>query len=121
MRIIISRKGFDKAAGSCASPILRDGALMPLPIPDGRRRKMNELSVGGVNVGAVVADLTRGRQQASRRHDGNTAVHLDPDLDPRILCCRPPDWRPAFGQIGKWQKHLARHGVRCGDLFLFFG
>lgn len=29
MRIILSRKGFDSAAGGCPSPILPDGRLFP--------------------------------------------------------------------------------------------
>nr|WP_275450862.1 hypothetical protein [Pseudomonas syringae] len=34
MRIILSRKGFDSAAGGCQGPILPDGRLFSLPIPD---------------------------------------------------------------------------------------
>ena len=34
---------------------------------------------------------------------------------------RPPDWRPAFGQVGAAQKHLEQQGVSVGDVFLFFG
>jgi len=34
MKIILSRKGFDGSSGGCANPILEDGRLLPLPIPD---------------------------------------------------------------------------------------
>jgi len=34
MKIILSRKGFDSKNGGIASPILPDGALLSLPIPD---------------------------------------------------------------------------------------
>src|SRR5437763_11628659 len=33
-KIILSRKGFDSAAGGCASPVLPDGRLVSFPIPD---------------------------------------------------------------------------------------
>ncbi|MBA3801209.1 MAG: hypothetical protein H0X18_19410 [Geodermatophilaceae bacterium] len=34
MKLILSRKGFDSAAGGCPSPILEDGSMLSLPIPD---------------------------------------------------------------------------------------
>src|SRR5262249_41726526 len=34
---------------------------------------------------------------------------------------RSPGWRPALGQHKIAQAHLARNGVRSGDLFLFWG
>jgi len=34
VKIILSRKGFDSAAGGVPSPILPDGSLVSLPIPD---------------------------------------------------------------------------------------
>ena len=34
MKIILSRKGFDAEAGGFASPILPDGTMVSLPIPD---------------------------------------------------------------------------------------
>lgn len=33
----------------------------------------------------------------------------------------PPGWRPALGQTGAAQAHLAGQGVGPGDIFLFFG
>ncbi|WP_121240714.1 hypothetical protein [Sulfurisoma sediminicola] len=33
MKLILSRKGFDSAAGGIASPILPDGRMISLPIP----------------------------------------------------------------------------------------
>ena len=47
-------------------------------------------------------------------------MHFDPDLDPGSRT-RRPGWRPALGQVGAAQSHLANHGVGVGDLFLFFG
>jgi len=34
MRVILSRKGFDSSFGGCPSPILPDGTLLSLPIPE---------------------------------------------------------------------------------------
>ena len=34
MKLVLSRKGMDSAAGGMASPILPDGTLLSLPIPD---------------------------------------------------------------------------------------
>ena len=34
MKIILSRKGFDSANGGQANPIMPDGTLLSLPIPD---------------------------------------------------------------------------------------
>ena len=34
MKIILSRKGFDSENGETQSPILPDGTLLSLPIPD---------------------------------------------------------------------------------------
>ena len=34
MKVVLSRKGFDSASGGCPSPILPDGTLLSLPIPE---------------------------------------------------------------------------------------
>ena len=34
MKVILSRKGMDSTSGGMASPILSDGMLLSLPIPD---------------------------------------------------------------------------------------
>ncbi len=34
MKIILSRKGFDSSSGKQANPIMPDGTLLSLPIPD---------------------------------------------------------------------------------------
>lgn len=35
MKVVLSRKGMDSAAGGIPSPILPDGTLLSFPIPDG--------------------------------------------------------------------------------------
>ena len=115
MKIIFSRKGFDSASGGCPSPIFPDGSMISLPIPDRDAPvAYRDLTWEGRNLGDLVATLTKGRQRADYR------AHLDPDLLPGMRP-RPPGWRPAFGQCGAAQSHLANQGVGPGDLFLFFG
>jgi hypothetical protein len=80
---------------------------------------MLEVLSGQYKLGDVVKDLTR-RRQPKNRIDGNSAIHLDPDLN-RSKANRLSGWRPAFGQDGAAQEHLANQGVDIGDIFLFFG
>ncbi len=115
MKIVLSRKGFDSSFGGCASPILEDGSLVSLPIPV----CFSPLTYGNIRVGSesmagFVGDLTNGKITATG------SAHLDPDLDPSAIR-REPGWRPLFGQAGAAQRHLDRHDVGPGDLFLFFG
>ena len=114
MRLILSRKGFDSAAGGCPSPIFPDGSMIALPIP-GRRSpaRYRDLTWRGRNLGELVTKLTRGKQRSDYR------AHLDPDLREDI-CRRQAEWRPAFGQGGAAQGHLRNQRVGVGDLFLFW-
>lgn len=115
MKIVLSRKGFDSGNGGVASPILPDGTLLSLPIPDRASRiTYDDLCWQNHAIGTLVESLTRKR--IKRRH----RAHLDPDLY-RAIYPRPTDWRPLFGQDGAAQSHLANQGVAIGDLFLFFG
>lgn len=115
MRLILSRKGFDSSAGGAASPILPDGTFCSLPIPDPwSRLRYAEIEGASASLGRIVEELTERRVRA------RSFAHLDPDLDPHALP-RARGWRPLFGQAGAAQSHLARQGVRRGDVFLFFG
>ncbi|WP_044873343.1 hypothetical protein [Pseudomonas sp. LFM046] len=115
MRIILSRKGFDSSAGGCPSPILPDGRLCSLPIPDDRSPiTYSSVDFDGVNLGELLALLTG---------DGawhGSGAHLDPDLRADALP-RSPGWKPLLGQSGSAQGHLRNESVTVGDLFLFFG
>jgi len=115
MKIILSRKGFDSSAGGVPSPILPDGRLISLPIPDPLSR-ISYWSIQSFDgaVGKLVADLTRGRIKATAK------AHLDPDLLHTNLP-REKHWRPLFGQSGAAQGHLRNQQVEVGDVFLFFG
>jgi len=114
MRLILSRKGFDSKYGGFPSPILEDGTLLSVPIPDKNGRRLDELRPRGVNLAEIVADLTRGKVRAAQ------TVHLDPDLDYTSVP-RERAWVPAFGQASNAGRHLDREGVDLEDVFLFFG
>ncbi|NWL79594.1 hypothetical protein DM872_22350 [Pseudomonas taiwanensis] len=115
LRIILSRKGFDSSAGGFPSPILPDGSLCSLPIPDERSPvRYGDIAYEGINLGELVSQLG-GKPAWSCR-----GAHLDPDLRFDALP-RAYGWRPVFGQSGSAQGHLRNEGVVVGDLFLFFG
>ena len=115
MRVILSRKGFDSKYGGVPSPILTNGRMISLPIPD-RDAPITYRAIqrDGLCLGDLAADLTRGKIPPTYR------AHLDPDLEAQAVA-RPVGWRPAFGQSGAALCHLRKEGVMPGDLFLFFG
>lgn len=118
MRIVLSRKGFDSVNGGKPSPILPDGTLFSLPIPDAT--ETSGITYADINlcrgesIGTIVEDLTN---LCVRQ---NQFAHLDPDLR-RAAYPRISGWRPLFGQAGGDQTHLTLQGVTLGDVFLFFG
>lgn len=115
MKLILSRKAFDSGAGKVANPILDDGSMIPMPIPDKQSPiRYQDVTIAGQNLGKVAAELTNGRTRADH------FAHLDPDLIESAYP-REPGWRPIFGQVDAAQSVLAREGVGPGDLFLFFG
>jgi putative DNA base modification enzyme with NMAD domain len=115
VKIIFSRKGFDSSSGGCPNPVLPDGRLLPMPIPDQRSPiQYNDINCSGINLGEIVSDITRDKVKA------NAGAHLDPDID-HSQYSRSPGWQPLLGQHGSAQGHLAKQGVGAGDLFLFFG
>lgn len=115
MKLILSRKGFDSSAGGCPSPILPDGRLLSLPIPDRRSRiAYGDLQHPDLPIGRLVSQLSRARYRSS------AGAHLDPDLEAGVYP-REPGWRPVLGQTGSAQGHLRAQQIKEGDLFLFFG
>lgn len=120
--LIFSRKGLDSAAGGQASPILSDGRLVPIPIPEsgsyvkdcGRRwqRSYRDIQFGEEPLSAFLPSPPRDAPM----------VHLDPDLRRDALPHpRGEGWCPALGQAGAAESHLRGQGVGPGALFLFFG
>jgi hypothetical protein len=120
VKIIFSRKGFDKRNGGVASPIFPDDRICSIPVPIEDRAGWNvryrEVKLGHINLGSIVADLTR---KHSKHYTGNSRAHVDPDLREEALV-RRSGWLPTYGPGGGAQTHLARNGVGVGDLFLFF-
>ena len=102
MKLILSRKGFDSAAGGCPSPII-DGRPLSMPIPASGSSTTTYSDLG---LSKIVEQITRGRIA------GDALCHHDPMFH---------QGECLLGQCGAAQSHLARHGVGLGDLFLFFG
>lgn len=116
MKVILSRKGFDSSNGKQPNPILPDGTLLSLPIPDpDGNNTFSSLFWDGMSFYDIIHSL-RPRTQLN----GNDMCHLDPDLRKDVRD-RLPGWKPAFGQSGSALTHLRNYGVSKGDLFLFFG
>lgn len=121
MKIVLSRKGFDSHAGGGPSPILPDGRLLSLPIPEPSRNPCPRLRYEELRWGALdrtYLDLIR--ELRLPIPEASAGAHLDPDLDAHTLP-RAAGWRPAFGQAGAAQTHLDNQAVGVGDVFLFFG
>lgn len=116
MKIILSRKGFDSASGNQPSPIMPDGTLLSLPIPDKESPdKFSSLIFNGQSLYEIIKDL-----KPRTKITENDNCHLDPDLR-KDLKPRLEGWLPAFGQIGASLTLLRNKGITEGDLFLFFG
>lgn len=116
-RIILSRKGFDSSSGGNPSPIFTDGRILSLPIPAPKSynrssKRFLDISWDSQSLAPFVECLSKEKRESW--------CHLDPDLRVEAIP-RQPEWRPALGQADGEQTHLAAHGVRQGDLFLFFG
>ena len=116
MQVILSRKGFDSSYGGMPSPILPDGTLLALPIPgEGEANRYTDLRYGFQSYLDIIRQL-----EPTTRIKEHHACHLDPDLVEGVVERTAP-WLPLFGQCNQSQRHLARHGVGAGDLFLFWG
>ena len=116
MKIILSRKGFDSKYGKQPSPIMPDGTLLSLPIPDDNgNNTFSSLYWNGMSFYEIIHSL---KPKSDINED--ECCHLDPDLRENVRS-RLQGWKPAFGQAGSALTHLKNHGVSMGDLFLFFG
>ena len=113
MKIILSRKGFDSRNGGCASPIMPDGTLLSMPIPETDGIGFDELAYDGMSYSDILKDLNP--------KESYNQCHLDPDIRENARINSIPNWKPAFGQTDAAQGVLANAGVGPGDIFLFFG
>ena len=116
MKLILSRKGFDSSSGGLANPIMPDGTLLSLPIPDDKDKiPFSSLKWGGMSYLDIIQSLRPKAKYAS-----TSKCHLDPDIRKEVRN-RLPDWQPAFGQIKTSLSHLRNQNVSVGDIFLFYG
>lgn len=116
MKIILSRKGFDSASGKQPNPIMPDGTLLSLPIPEREdHNTYSSLQWNGMNYYEIISSL-----KPSTYLKPDSTCHLDPDLRKDVII-RKNGWKPAFGQMDASLKHLRNQNVSVGDLFLFFG
>ena len=108
-RVILSRKGFDSAAGKQASPIFRDNTLFSLPIPQKRPspNKYGDLLINQKSGEEAFIEAGIGKNL-----NLDSFCHYDPMILPEI---------GLFGQVGNAQGILEKRGVGVGDLFIFFG
>ncbi len=124
MKVIFSRKGFDSQFGGFPSPILPDGRLISLPIPN--KRDSVTYSDLLLRDGGNYFDLMMGLKGRVKYDNtwndltSSTGCHLDPDLY-RDVIPRNNGWKPIFGQMDAAQTHLENEGVKEGDVFLFYG
>jgi hypothetical protein len=129
MKIILSRKGFDSQYGKIKSPIMIDGTLLSLPIPQENDTKtFDELYYNDkASYIEIIKELKPNWQYPANKKSrtiptkDKQTVHLDPDLRKETLKDRLDDWKAIFGQSAAAQGHLSNQGVDLGDIFLFFG
>lgn len=127
MKIILSRKGFDRSNGGFASPIMPCGKPLSLPIPvTANQKKEGEKGICYDKLKFDGQYLSETISQLSNRPFPHKEAHLDPDLDRDRLESREEGWKQAFGQTGSAQSHLKNQGVvkekiSEGCLFLFYG
>ncbi len=120
MKVVLSRKGFDSSAGGGPSPVLPDGTMASLPVPEQPPFAGGSVSYEAV---AVAPGWTAGSLARALGTDDAVlarGAHLDPDLDAAARP-RPAGWRPVFGQAGAAAAHLSNQGVGVGDTFVFWG
>lgn len=117
MKVILSRKGFDSSFGKGASPILPDGRLLSIPIPETEKNYGIEYDKLKFTGNKTYLDLMK---ELNLRIPQSRKCHLDPDLINNVKK-RKPGWKAVFGQSGSAESHLRNQDVQKGDIFLFFG
>lgn len=117
MKVILSRKGFDSASGGYPSPILPNGLMISLPIPDDN----TSIYYKDLKLHDNLSYLDLMNQLGlSKKFNKYSTAHIDPDINESILD-RPSNWQAIFGQDNSSASHLNNQNVSIGDIFLFFG
>lgn len=120
MKIVISRKGFDSSTGGGQSPILPNGDMVSLPIPEPSDKPGVGLPYGSLRFDDEHSYLDVIHELGLPVPDASRGAHLDPDLT-RDVVVREDGWRSTLGQCDAAQTHLDNQMVDVGDVFLFFG
>lgn len=95
MKVILSRKGMDSQTGGIPSPILPDGTLLSLPIPDSSSaKKYGDLYYQGQSLQEII-------HQLKPRFDFSAypTCHLDPDIYDEITE-KPPCMETSLWTMG---------------------
>lgn len=116
-KLSLSKKGFDSENGRGPSVILRDGRMVPFPIPEPRDGVCTSTYGTISHDGHPLSDLLA---RLGYRVSANDPAHLDPDLIQEARE-RTSDWRGMLGQVDQAESHLRNEGVGLGSLFLFWG
>ncbi|MBU0487540.1 MAG: hypothetical protein KKD31_06260 [Bacteroidetes bacterium] len=116
-KIIFSRKGIDSQYGGGNSPIMPDGKLISIPIPQDNREDgipyQNVRAIGELSFKELIDQL--------KKNNRGENCHLDPDLRESVIS-REKGWRPIFGQKSGAVTHLIEsNNVAVGDIFIFYG
>lgn len=121
MRVVLSRKGFDSVAGGGASPIMGDGRMVSMPIPEPESTAAPDgptFEDTMVTGSEPITYAKLGEQCGLPKATG--PAHVDPDLVPGARP-RLEGWRASLGQANNAASHLRNQNVGPGDLFVFFG
>ena len=123
-RAIFSRKGFDSAYGGGVSPVLPDGAMQSIGIPEaGSGIAYGDVQTPRGSLLELMHELGINRYRENKQWYplvAKSEVHLDPDLHISARA-RHHAWRPVFGQCEGAQTVLRNRKVAKGDLFIFYG
>ena len=116
-KLSLSKKGFDTENGRGPSPILEDGRMVSLPIPEPRAGVCAATYASLNHDDGTYADLIKSLGYGV---SASAAAHLDPDLTSEVRN-RKKDWRGMLGQVDQAESHLMNQGMGSGSLFLFWG
>jgi hypothetical protein len=132
-KVVLSRKGFDSAAGGGYSPFdPQTGKYVVLPIPIAEKeRDINSLKYEDILIrndclpGYCETNLKSLMQAMGKKaiikDKESEYAHFDPWLGPCPWLAGDSNHTiGAFGQVDRAQAHLKNQGVDKGSLFLFF-
>lgn len=127
MKLILSRKGTDSAAGGLPSIILPNNKIVSIPIPGDDDEKITYDDVyyckeSKESLAELIAKVSKNIHYGKNKKMFSKEIkcHLDPDINVDAYL-RSESWRGSFGQIGAAQTVLTNAHVSKGDIFLFFG